>query len=96
VLKDEGGCARHRVLDDALERDDVCAAAQVCQDLDLSLDLLLLHRLERLDNALFIVCHVDGLEDLAVLAAAEFSNKLQSFRVKTFRSRRREKAFCLV
>ena len=63
----------HRVFDDALQRDDVGTAAQVLQYLDLALDLLLFDRLQSLDYAFLVVGHVNGFEDLAVLATAEFS-----------------------
>ena len=71
VLEDERGCPAHRVLDDSLQRDDVGSTAQVLQDLDLALDLFLLDRLQRLDYAFLVVGHVDGFEDLAVLAPTE-------------------------
>ena len=71
VFEDERGRPAHRVLDDSLQRDDVGSTAQVLQDLDLALDLLLLDRLQRLDYAFLVVGHVDGFEDLAVLAPSE-------------------------
>ena len=71
VFEDERGRPAHRVLDDSLQRDDVGSTAQVLQDLDLALDLLLLDRLQRLDYAFLVVGHVDGFEDLAVLAPTE-------------------------
>ena len=43
VFEDEGRSSRDRVLDDALQGDNVGAAAKVLQDLDLPLDLLLFH-----------------------------------------------------
>lgn len=46
VLEDEGGGAGDGVLDDVQEGDDVRASAEVLQDLDLPLDLLLFHRLQ--------------------------------------------------
>ena len=76
VLEDEGRGSRDGVLDDALQGDDVGAAAKVLQDLDLALDLLLLDRLQRFDDALLVVRDVDGLEDLTVLATAQFTDKL--------------------
>ena len=76
VLEDESRRSRDGVLDDALQGDDVGAAAQVLQDLDLALDLLLLDGLQCFDDALLVVGDVDGLEDLAVLAAAELPDQL--------------------
>ena len=76
VFEDEGRSSRDRVLDDALQGDDVGAAAKVLQDLDLALDLLLLDRLQCFDDALLVVRDVDGLEHLAVLATAQLPDKL--------------------
>lgn len=47
---------------------DVGTTRQILQNLDLSLDLLLLDRLEHLDDALLIVDDVDTLENLRVFA----------------------------
>ena len=44
-------CTYDGVLDDRHEVDDVHAAAQVLQDLNLALDLLLLHWLQHLHSA---------------------------------------------
>ncbi len=49
---------------------------EIFQYLDLPLDLLLLDWLEGLDDALLIVGHVDRLENLAILAAAELADEL--------------------
>ena len=76
MLEDESRGSRDGILDDALQGDDVGAAAKVLQDLDLSLDLLLLDRLECFDDALLVVRDVDRLEHLAVLATAELAHKL--------------------
>lgn len=48
---------------------NVGPARQILQDLDLSLNLLLLNRLEYLDDAFLVVDDVDALENLAVLSA---------------------------
>lgn len=58
------------IPDDIEQGDDVRAAGQILQDLDLSLDFLLLDGLENLDDAFLVVDDVDALEDLRVLAAA--------------------------
>lgn len=44
--------------------DNVWPSAQVLQDFDLSLYLLLLDRLQDLDDALLVVDDVDAFEDL--------------------------------
>lgn len=58
------------VPNDVQKCNDVRPAAQILQDLDLALDLLLLHGLEDLDDTFLVVDHVDALKDLRVLAAA--------------------------
>jgi len=52
------------------QTNNVGSSTQVLQDLDLTLDLLLLDRLEDLDDAFLVVDDVDTLEDLRVLSAA--------------------------
>ncbi len=58
------------VSDDVEQRNDVRTARQVLQDLDLPLDLLLLHRLQHLDDALLVVDDVDPLEDFRVFTSS--------------------------
>jgi uncharacterized protein (DUF433 family) len=48
---------------------DVRTASKILENLDLSLDLLLLHGLQDLDNAFLVVNDVDALEDLRVLSS---------------------------
>ena len=61
----------HLTIPDNVEQgNDVGAAGQILQNLDLSLDLLLLHRLQDLDNAFLVVNNVNALEDLRVLSPA--------------------------
>lgn len=48
---------------------DVRTASKILENLDLSLNLLLLHGLENLDNAFLVVDNVDALEDLRVLSS---------------------------
>lgn len=50
--------------------DHVGATRQILKDLDLALNLLLLDRLEYLDNAFLVVDNVDTLEHFGVLSAA--------------------------
>jgi|FreactcultuFSWF8_1027224.scaffolds.fasta_scaffold00191_57 hypothetical protein len=49
---------------------DVGASTQVLEDLDFTLDLLLLDRLEDLDDAFLVVDDVDALKNFRVLSAA--------------------------
>ena len=58
------------VSDNVEQCDDVWSPREVLEDLDLSLDLLLLDRLKNLDNALLIVGDIDALKDLRVLSTA--------------------------
>ena len=76
MLKDEGGGLALRVADDVEELDDVGTAAHVLEDLDLALDLLLLDRLEDLDDALGVAPDVDALKDLTVFAPADLADYL--------------------
>ncbi len=52
------------------------ASPEVLQYLDLTIDLLLLDRLERLDDALLVVGDVDRLENLAILPPAQLADQL--------------------
>lgn len=58
-----------RVPHDVEQRNNIRSAREVLENLDFSLDLLLLHRLQNLDNAFLIVDHVDAFENLRVLSA---------------------------
>ncbi len=51
------------ISDNIKQGDDVRPARQVLQDLDLSLDLLLFHRFEHLDDALLVVDDINALKD---------------------------------
>ena len=72
VFEDERRSLTLAVPHNVKQGDDVGAACQVLEDLDLSLDLLLLNRLEHLDDAFLVVNHVDALEHLGVLSPACF------------------------
>ena len=61
------------------QRDNVGAARQVLQNLDFTLDLLLLDGLEDLDDAFLVVDDVDALKDLGVLSAANLADNLVVF-----------------
>eukprot|EP00754_Rhynchopus_humris_P030124 Rhum_TRINITY_DN15259_c0_g1::Rhum_TRINITY_DN15259_c0_g1_i1::g.147186::m.147186 len=76
VLEDEGRGLRERVAHHVEQLDDVGAAAEVLQDLDLTLDLHLLHGLQNLDHATLLVLHVHTLEHLGVLAPPDFPHHL--------------------
>jgi hypothetical protein len=65
-----------RVPNDVEEGDDVWAACEVHEDLDLSLDLLLLHRLEHLDDALFGRRQRDPLEHLRIFSSSNLAHDL--------------------
>ena len=69
VLEDQRGRLALRVAHHVQQGHHVGPARQVLQDLDLALDLLLLDRLQHLDDALLVVDDVDALEDFRVLAA---------------------------
>ena len=62
------------------KRNNVGTARQVLKDLDLALYLLLLDRLQDLDDALLVVDHVDALEHLRVLSAANLADNLVVFK----------------
>ena len=51
------------------QTDNVGSTTQILENLDLSLDLLLLNRLENLDDAFLVVDDVDALEDFGVFSA---------------------------
>ncbi len=76
VFEDEGGSAGDGILNHAVQGDHVRAAAQVFQNFNLTLDFLLLDGFECFDDTLFVCGNVDGLEDLAVFAAAELAHEL--------------------
>lgn len=58
------------VANDIQQSDDVGSAAEVLQDLDLALYLLLLDGLEDLDDTFLVVDDVDTLKDLGIFAPA--------------------------
>ena len=64
VFCDQGGDFGRGVADNIKEGDNVGTAGKVLEDLDLSLDFLLLHWLQNLDDALLLIDDVDALEDL--------------------------------
>jgi len=53
---------------DVQQRDDIRAPREILEYLDLPLDLLFLHRLERLDDTFLIVTDVYAFKHLRVLA----------------------------
>ena len=64
VFCDERGDFRGGVSDNIKQSDDVGAPGEVLENLDLSLDFLLLDRLENLDDAGLVVLDIDPFEDL--------------------------------
>lgn len=73
VLKNERRSLRHRVSNNIKKLDDILAAAQILQDLYLSLDLLLLHGLQYLHHALRVVHNIDSCKNFTVLSTANFA-----------------------
>ncbi len=65
VLRNQGWDFGGGIADNIKERDDIWPPCQVLEDLDLTFDFLLLHRLENLDNALLFIDDVNALENLA-------------------------------
>jgi hypothetical protein len=59
-----------RISNNIQQSNDIRSSRQVLQDLDLTLYLLLLDRLQHLDDTLLVVCDVDTLKDFRVLSAA--------------------------
>lgn len=58
------------------EANNIGSASQILQNLDLSLDLFLLHWLEHLDDALFRrrgTCHIDTFKHLRVFSPADLT-----------------------
>ncbi len=61
----------HLVIPNDVEQShDIRPSGQVLQDLDLALYLLLLDRLEHLDDAFLVVDDVDALEHLRVFSSS--------------------------
>lgn len=57
------------VANNVQQRDDIRSAGQILENLDLSLYLLLLNRLQNLNDAFLVVDDVDAFENFRVLAA---------------------------
>lgn len=70
VFEDERGGLALAIPHNVEQGDDVGAARQVLENLDLSLDLLLLDGLQHLDDAFLVVNHVDALEHLGIFSSA--------------------------
>ena len=77
MFKNQSRCSGHRVFHNALQCDDVGAAPEVLQDLDLTFDLLLLDGLQDLDDAAGAVRSVHPLEDLTVLPTPNLADHLR-------------------
>ena len=63
-LKDQAGGLALIIPNHIQQSNNVGTACEILENLDLSLDLLLLHRLEHLDNAFLIIDNVDAFENL--------------------------------
>jgi len=74
VLEDERWSLALRVSNNIKQGNNIGAASQILQDLDFTLDLLLLDRLEDLDYAFLIVDHIDAFENFRVLSSANLSH----------------------
>ena len=71
MLKDQTRRLALRVAHDVQQGYDIGPARQVLKDLDLALYLLLLDRLQHLDDAFLVVDDVDALKDVTVLPPAD-------------------------
>jgi hypothetical protein len=69
------------VADDIVEGDDVGSTTEDLKDLDFSLDFLLFHRLQDLDDAFLIVRDGDSFEYLRVLSPSNLPHNLIVIRV---------------
>lgn len=67
ILEDQGGCLALTISHHIQKRDNIGSTGQILEYLDLSLYLLLLHRLEDFDNAFLVVDNIYAFEDLRVL-----------------------------
>jgi hypothetical protein len=63
-----------RISDDIEELNDVRSTREVLQDLDLSLDLLLLDWFQYFDDAFLIGGDIDSFKDFRVLSTSYFSD----------------------
>ena len=77
MFKDQSRSSRDRILDNALQGDDVRSSSQIFQNFNFSFDLLLLDRLQRFDDALLVVGDVDRLKHFAVFTATQLPDKLK-------------------
>jgi hypothetical protein len=68
--RSKGGETHLAIAHNIKQTNNVGASTQVLENLDLTLDLLLLDRLEDLDDAFLVVDDVDALKDFRVLSAA--------------------------
>ena len=63
-LKDQAGGLALVIPNNVQQSNNVRTACEILENLDLSLNLLLLHGLEHLDNAFLIIDNVDAFENL--------------------------------
>jgi len=76
VLKNEAGSLALRVSHNVKEANDVWPTAEILEDLYLALNLLLLNRLEDLNDAPRLVDDIESLEHFAVFSSTNLSNNL--------------------
>lgn len=63
-----------RVSHKVVQADNIWSACEVLQDLDFTLNLLLLDGLQDLDAAFLVVDNIDALKDLGIFASAHLAN----------------------
>lgn len=68
-FKDQAGSLALIIPNNVQQSYNVGTTSQILKNLDLSLNLLLLHGLENLDNAFLVIDNVDTLEHLRVLSS---------------------------
>jgi hypothetical protein len=68
-FKDQAGSLALIIPNNVQQSYNVGTTSQILKNLDLSLNLLLLHGLENLDNAFLVIDNVDALEHLRVLSS---------------------------
>lgn len=70
ILKNQARRLALAIPHDIQQRHDVRPSTQILQNLNLPLDLLLLNRLQDLDDAFLVVDNVDAFKDLGVFPSA--------------------------
>jgi hypothetical protein len=68
MLENQTRCLRLAIPHNVEESNNIGASRKVLEDLDFTLDLLLLNRLEDFNDAFLVVNHVDAFEDFRVFS----------------------------